>query len=270
VFAGVIAVAATIAIERLGGRVGGLIATIPSTIVPASLGIAAGSPSVEATRIALYAIPTGMLLNAGFLWLWRTLPPLLPSGSLRRRLAVMTTLSLSAWFLGAWAAVAGLHAIGTLGASAMAVAGWSVTGAMGVVGVLACRSNPPAPRGSRPVSVGTLVLRGSLAASAIGVAVILAAVGGATAAGIASVFPAIFATTMVSLWLAQGEAVPAGAVGPMMLGAAAVAMYACLAAWSLPALGPVAGVGVAWLGAVVTTTLPAGVWLGRLAAKAGY
>ena len=39
----------------------------------------------------------------------------------------------------------------------------------------------------------------------------------------------IFLTTMVSLWLSQGEAVPSGAVGPMMLGASSVAVYALLA-----------------------------------------
>lgn len=44
----------------------------------------------------------------------------------------------------------------------------------------------------------------------------------------AAVFPAIFLSTMVSLWLAQGEAVPAGAVGPMMLGSVSVSAYSML------------------------------------------
>ena len=34
-FAGVVAIGATVAIERLGGKLGGLIAAVPSTIIPA-------------------------------------------------------------------------------------------------------------------------------------------------------------------------------------------------------------------------------------------
>jgi len=263
-FAGVVAVGATVAIERLGGRIGGLLATIPTTIVPASIGIAAESGSVASTRAALYAIPAGMLLNVGFLWLWRALPPRLPSWSLRGRLAAMTAGSLAAWFLGAFALVVAFDRVADAGPGALVIAGWGGTVAMIVVGVAACLSNPPAPRGHRKVGAGTLLLRGGLAAVAIGVAVAIAAYGGGAAAGIASVFPAIFTTTMVSLWLAQGEAVPAGAVGPMMLGSAAVGAHACVAAWSLPALGATLGTTIAWFGAVATVTLPAGLWLERV------
>ena len=47
---------------------------------------------------------------------------------------------------------------------------------------------------------------------------VIARLGGSIAAGVTAVFPAIFMTTMISLWLSQGEAVQVGAVGPMMLG----------------------------------------------------
>ena len=56
-------------------------------------------------------------------------------------------------------------------------------------------------------------------------------------AGLASVFPAIFLTTMVALWLAQGADVPTGAAGPMMLGGSSVAMYSLIAPWALPEYG---------------------------------
>ncbi|MCP4793368.1 MAG: hypothetical protein GY882_08585 [Actinomycetia bacterium] len=39
-------------------------------------------------------------------------------------------------------------------------------------------------------------------------------------------FPAIFMTTMVGLWLSQGPDVPLGAAGPMLLGSTSVAVYA--------------------------------------------
>ena len=38
IFAALVAIGATVAIERLGGRIGGVLGSIPTTIVPASLG----------------------------------------------------------------------------------------------------------------------------------------------------------------------------------------------------------------------------------------
>jgi hypothetical protein len=128
-------------------------------------------------------------------------------------------------------------------------------------GLLACWRAPPAPAGRRRVGPLVLAARGLLAAGAIGGAVWLAAVGGALAAGMAAVFPAIFLTSMVSLWLSQGEAVQAGAVGPMMLGSTSVAVFALLAAWLFPALGPGPGAVVAWLLAATLVTVPAWWWL---------
>jgi uncharacterized integral membrane protein len=78
--------------------------------------------------------------------------------------------------------------------------------------------------------------------------VLLARLGYMTAAAVASVFPGIFLTTMVMLlllllllftlmprttthlqistWVAQGPAVPMGAVGPMSFGSLATSSYA--------------------------------------------
>ncbi|MCO4772843.1 MAG: hypothetical protein KDA24_22615 [Deltaproteobacteria bacterium] len=265
-FAGLVAVLVTVAIERFGGRVGGLLGTLPTTIVPASLGIFAETDA-EGLGHAMYAVPAGMLLNAGFLWLWRAVPPRLPSLPLGPRLAGMTVVSMGAWFAGALGLVMTLSALdgSTMG---LRLAGWGATAAIVVVGAVACLRSVPAPKGSRPVGLGTLLARGLLAGLAIATAVWISRVGGPLAAGVASVFPAIFVTTMVSLWLAQGEAVPSGAVGPMMLGSAAVATYALFAAAALPALGPWLGTLVAWVAAVGTTTVPAWWWLGRRAAQA--
>ena len=71
VMAGVIAVLVTLAIERWGGLTGGLLGTMPSTIVPAAAGIyAAGDPVVLNQSLAI--IPLGMLINGIFLgvWIW--------------------------------------------------------------------------------------------------------------------------------------------------------------------------------------------------------
>ena len=72
---------------------------------------------------------------------------------------------------------------------------------------------------------------------------------------------------MVALWLAQGEAVGAGAVGPMMLGATSVAVFSLLAIHTVPALGLAAGCAVSWVGAAGLVTWPAWRWLGAPARR---
>jgi len=85
-----------------------------------------------------------------------------------------------------------------------------------------------APKGKNPVTLLMLVLRGVLAAIAVFISVMITTIS-PLAAGIMSAFPAIFSTTMVGLWISQGQAVSAGAAGPMMLGGIAVSVvYLCL------------------------------------------
>ena len=260
-FAGAIAIAVTVAIERLGGRAGGLIGTLPSTIVPAAAGIAAqGDPDV--LWAAMMSTPAGMLDSALFLWMWRIVPPHLPRWGLGARLTAMLAISLSVWLVTAVVLVTGTRAWADAGLPLEVVGLGGLVG-MGLFGVVACWRTVPAPRGHRPVGWGMLVARGAVAAGAIAAAVWLSSLGHGAAAGVASVFPAIFMTTMVSLWVSQGEAVQAGAVGPMMLGSTAVGAYALLAAWTLPALGLGPGSLVAWTAAAAGVTLPAWWWLRR-------
>lgn len=263
VAAGLVAVVVTRLIETLGGVRGGLLGSMPTTVVPASIGILAASPAPAEFRDAMGAVPVGMLVNGLFLVCWRVLPPLLP-GSLTVRLAAVTAASLGVWTLAASASVLALQVAGDLGVPPLLV-GLAAFAALEVGGVAACRAAVPAPPGTRPVGAAALASRSLLAATAIGGSALLAATGNPLLAGLATAFPALFLTTMVSLWWSQGEAVPGGAVGPMMLGSGSVAGYALAAALLLPAWGPVAGVVAAWLLAVSTVTVPAWWWLTRRA-----
>ncbi len=253
-FAGLVAIGATVAVERFGGRLGGVIGTLPTTIVPASLGFAAASTSSE-LRDTLSMVPLGLTLDAGFLWLWRVLPARLPAGALALRLATLTALTLGAWCVGAVALVLGTDALLARGVSAPLI-GVAASGLLLGLGLALCRDLPPAPKGTRRVGALTLAARGVFAATAIGAALWLAEVAGPVAGGVASVFPAIFLTAMVSLWLSQGEAVPVGAIGPIVLGSSSVSVYALVAAMTMPALGGW-GVLVAWSVAVLGVSAPA-------------
>lgn len=259
--AGLVAVLVTLAIERFGGVLGGLIGTLPTTIVPAALGLWDGDAGGFGETMG--AVPAGMLLNAGFLWLWRVLPGRLPGGlSLAARLGAMTALSLGAWMIAALGLVGGLAWTRGAGVPTLWLGLATLIGLV-IAGVAATLTPRPAPKGRKRVTAGTLVARGLLAGLAVGAAIVLKDVGGPVAGGVASVFPAIFLTAMVSLWISQGEAVPSGAVGPMMLGSAAVGGYALIAAWTFPAVGPWLGTVAAWPAAVLLTTLPAWAWLRR-------
>jgi hypothetical protein len=261
VAAGLVAILATVAIEKLGGRRGGVVGTLPTTIVPAALGFWWAAATTRDFQHAVYVVPAGMLVNGLFLWSWRVLPPRLPGWSLRRRLLAMLGASLAAWALLALLLLAATEAYLRAGLP-MALWGWGFFLASVAIAVLACVRSGPAPAGSRAVGPLVLAGRGVLAASAIGLAVALATVAGPVIAGIVSIFPAIFVTAMVALWLAQGEAVPVGAVGPMMLGSTSVSAFALFAALLMPALGPGAGGAAAWLGAVLLVTVPAWLLLG--------
>jgi hypothetical protein len=104
---------------------------------------------------------------------------------------------------------------------------------VGVVAVLA--KTLPAPAGSRPVRPIVYFFRGLAAAAAVGTAILITSLN-PSAGGLVTSFPAIFSTTMVSVWLSQGRAVTGGSVAPMMLGSTSVVVYAIFFAEVFPIL----------------------------------
>ena len=259
IFAAIVAILATISIEKFGGKLGGLLSSIPSTVVPASIGFWFAAQDQNAFLQSIYTVPLGMLVNGLFLYSWRILPSKISNAkSLIQQLLLMIIGSLGVWAIGAFSLMQILHRIDNLPA-------WSLGGfcTLLIFGILACRGNPPAPKGGNRISVITLLSRGILAGLAIGFAVFLASLGSSLLAGMTSVFPAIFLTTMVSIWLSQGQAVQLGAVGPMILGSASVAFYALLCAWSFPIFGVLWGALLSWFGAVILISIPSWQYLKR-------
>ncbi len=167
-FAGLVAVGVTVAIERWGGIVGGVLGTLPSTIVPASIGIHAASADGEAFAAAMASAPASMFLNVLFLYLWRVLPPHLPGQTLGRKLALMSGLGLGLWTCGAVATVVVVEDWRSGGGDPRLM-GLVLTGMIGLVGLAATWQSHPAPAGRRSVGAAVLVLRGLLAAVAIAV-----------------------------------------------------------------------------------------------------
>ena len=253
--AGLVAIAVTVAIEKFGGVIGGILGTIPTTIVPAAAFMWMAEPNSDAFDPAMGMVPVGMLLNAIFLWLWRVVPPRIPSWDFGKRLTIITTINLSMWFAGAAISV-------TLFPEQKSMSVGLIALIIGVLlGLWISLDHKPAPRGKNRVGPLMLACRGIAAATAIGLAVWLSQLGSPLLAGMASVFPAIFLTSMVALWIAQGEEGPRGAVGPTMLGAMSVSFYALLATLTLPEYGVLIGSVITWIASIGFVSVPAALWL---------
>jgi hypothetical protein len=249
----------TVAIEKWGGLTGGILGTVPSTIVPAAAGMYLIGGEIALIE-SMAIIPLGMLVNGIFLTVWIILPPHL---SQRANPLLITTLSaLFIWTVSAivMLKVAGIALENDLSSSNLGFIGLIM---LIFLSVIINRRATEAPKGKHPVSPFVLVCRGLAAAIAIGVAVWLSGQGQPLVAGIAAVFPAIFLTSMVALWMAQGPTVPRGAAGPMMLGGASVAVYAIVSIWALPHYGVLFGSAISWIIAVIGWSIPAYIVLSK-------
>ena len=249
-FAGLVAIFATIVIEKFGGIIGGIIGTVPTTIVRAAAFIWIADSNQSSFESSMGMVPVGMLLNSFFLWLWRFTPQKIPDWNFPIRLSAIATINLIFWFLGAAIAVTIFSDVDPI------LVGGSALGLGLIFGRWATRGFYPAPSGKNKVSLVVLFSRGIAAAIAIGVAVWLSQQGSPLLAGIASVFPAIFLTTMVALWISQGEKVPSGAVGPMMLGSMSVSLYALAATIFIPLNGIIIGSLISWAVSLLFISMP--------------
>ena len=265
-FAGAVAILATVVVERLGGSLGGILSSIPTTIVPAAIGIYGRDPDPDNFRRAMAFVPVGILLNAGYLVLWRVIPARVGRRTRRHLLGWTVALALGAWMLAA-AGIMLLHDLFRPTVGQALVVGAIAFSSGIALGIAANRVPHPAPRGHRRVGPLVLAVRGVAASVVIGVALVLARMGLPVASGIASVFPVIFTTIMVATWLAQGAHVPTGAVGPMALGTLSVSAYALLATLLFPRMPLALAAAVCWIGAVALVSLPAFAYLRSRAAR---
>ena len=257
--AGLVAIVVTVLIERFGGVVGGALGTVPTTIVPAVAGMAAAQGEQELMD-SLSVVPAGMLVNAIFLSVWIYLPRATASLGSERSLAVTTATALLAW------AMFGMVTILCIGELSEYGTGPRTIGMIGIAltavfGIVLGWKPYESPKGSREVSKSILLARGLMAATAIGASVWVAGLGYPLLAGLASVFPAIFLTSMVSLWISQGPSVPMGAAAPMLLGGGSVGVYSLVAMYSLEAHGIILGSIMSWVTAVAVWSMPSYIYL---------
>ena len=252
-FAGLVAILVTVAIEKFGGIIGGVLGTIPSTIIPAAAGVYS-IDGTESLRDSMSMVPIGMLMNGIFLSVWIYFPHYIKQEKLK--LISTTIFALAVWL------VLAIFSLKVVKLSPIQDLGNFIIGLIGFIllvlfSVLLNLNSIAAPKGENKVPLLILGCRGIAAALAIGFCLILAKQGLPLVAGLVSAFPAIFLTSMVALWLSQGSKVPQGAAAPMMLGGASVSVYALVSMYTIPEYGIVLGSIVTWFSSVILWTIPA-------------
>ena len=252
-FAGIVAILVTVAIEKFGGIIGGVLGTIPSTIIPAAAGVYS-IDGTESLRDSMSMVPIGMLMNGIFLSVWIYFPHYIKQEKLK---LISTTI----FALAVWLALA-IFSLKVVELSPIQDLGNFIIGLIGFIllvlfSVLLNLNSIAAPKGENKVPLLILGCRGIAAALAIGFCLILAKQGLPLVAGLVSAFPAIFLTSMVALWLSQGSKVPQGAAAPMMLGGASVSVYALVSMYTIPEYGIVLGSIITWFSSVILWTIPA-------------
>jgi hypothetical protein len=117
-----------------------------------------------------------------------------------------------------------------------------------------------APKGANRVKPVILVLRGLCAMTTIFIGSIIAR-SHPSAGGMVSCFPAIYLTTLISVWVAQGDKVTAGATGPMILGGLSVSIFAVAYPVLFPYFGWFSSALMSYIIAVIGWSVPSAFFL---------
>lgn len=219
--------AATVITERMGTKVGAMFTTLPSTIVVALYFIAVEQGPELAAESAL-VVPAVMGINVVFLAIFVAMSDKGLPTALISAMAVWAVLSTilyladpSTLYLSLVVFV--LLVIGT------------------TMWLRATHRFQQRPGQHIDYTVGEIAFRGLFAGLMISLSVAGASLVGATMGGILAVFPAIFTSTMVILYLRQGREF-SGAVGTLMIvGSANVVVYSVVVYFAFPEMGEVWG-----------------------------
>ena len=194
---------ATIAADKLGSKVGGLISGLPSTVLFGLLFIGwtqNAEASVEATLLIPAVIGVACLFAITYIYL------------IKRGLWVALAAALLVWFVAAYALVA------------LDITDFFISLIIFVVLFLVCHFvvvnvlHVPATKANKIVySPQIFLLRGLISGSVVALSVILAKTGGPVIGGIFTAFPAMLSGTLLITYYAHGAAFSASQPGHALL-----------------------------------------------------
>lgn len=118
-----------------------------------------------------------------------------------------------------------------------------------------------APKGKNNVKLLTHIYRGTTSAIVIFIAVLISKMINPTIGGLIVSFPTIALSTLVSLFLAQGETVTNGAIGPIILASVSSCVYTMIFAVCLTKLSVFPSGIIAFLTSVLAVSAPTALYI---------
>lgn len=233
--AGIWISAATLLAERLGSRLGGLIANLPSNIVVSLVFVSLlhdASFAAEATR----AVPVGMLIDTVFLFIFIL--------AATRGLMTAVILSLISWFALAVIAAELVYSDWTINIILYAVITVLLFIALGRLIRI-----PDVPRSKKKYSLNQLVIRAMFAGGVVATTVILSTFAGTYWTGLFTTFPAVLLSTMVILACNQSIAFAQATGKILILSSSNIVIYAIGVYFTYPTIGIVGGTIISFVAA---------------------
>lgn len=229
--------AVTLVAERVGSRIGGLIANLPSKLLVTLVFLALVNDEAFAIGAAR-AVPMGMLINALFLFVFVLVVP--------RGLPAGLGVSLLLWF--GLAVTAERFQLASLG---LGIASYLVVTLL-TYGFLEFALNIPLVAGRRkPAAKRSMLYRGLFAGGVVGSTVFLSPFVGTYWSGLLATFPAVMLTSMTILTLAGGPSLARATGKVMLLASTNIIVFTLVVVWSYPVVGMPIGTVVSFLAAAV-------------------
>lgn len=231
---------ATLAGEKFGSRLGGLITNLPSNIVVSLLFIAL-TKGVSFAAETASSVPLGMAISITFVVVYSALLPL--------GILIAMAGSLTVWFV--------LGYLGSTLSIGPADALWiylgvSIGGFLVMEFILKIRS---VPKQKIHYSIKNQILRALFAGSVVAGAVLIAQVSPPQVTGIAASFPAVMLSTLTILYLSQGQEFARATAKILVLSSSNIIVYVYATAYLYPRTGLVLGTLLAFLSAVAWSAL---------------
>jgi len=224
--------------ENYGSKVGGILGTLPSTIVVAFVAIAYTEGTNFASEAAL-VVPAELGINVLFLFVFALLIHRSVVGAFVITFAVWSVLSL-------------LLVYGYINNIVLSLLIYVVCA---IISFIILEKKVKIPSMGKVVihyTIRKMIFRGVLAGVVIALAVLLSQVG-SVISGIFSVFPAILSSTMLISVREHGPDFAAGMAKTMMLGLSSVATYATVIHLLYPLYGVIIGSVIAYIASFCVT-----------------
>ena len=213
----------TLVAERLGTKIGGMLGSLPSTILVSFLFIAF-TQGIDFVTEASRAIPIGIIIDNLFLFALILL--------LRGNLIIASAISLMLWFALA------------LGFNYFQIIDWAITIPLYlaitliILYILEWRMHlPSCPKNYKKYSTLQLLIRACFSGCVVVTAVIVAKIFGPFWAGIFSAFPAAYVSSMIILTLTQSPDFAQATGKVLLITSSTIIVYALTVCYTYPLLG---------------------------------